>query len=104
MNKASYIKIDAGQDDFLFFNNELIRKGSSMKMEVLKKVIFQVLGREGTMEDAKDFSLVTHALYPGREWITYRDKHLGDLRGFQSEQEDGQWIVGFEFIPGDYIK
>lgn len=82
------------------FQEHYTKQLFAIKEEVIKKVVEQVLGKEVSSDSKylKDFEFIIHESFPGKEFMGYKGKLIGEIALFQKE-EDNQMKMGFEFIP-----
>lgn len=77
-------------------NDILVRQNE----ELLSKIVKMALGKETfDLHEVKRFSFIRFEHLSKREFIGLDDEVIGEMAMFQKE-ENRQWKMGFEFIPG----
>lgn len=72
--------------------------------QFLHKLICTVLARDWyTTDEVKEFGFLSHASYPGRTWITHKERLLGE-QVFRTEYFDGTAKVIYELQPCSEIE
>lgn len=69
-----------------------------LKEKTLREVMELCLGHQANTPDYQRFKIITHLEYPGREFIGFDGRMVGEIV-YYSRQEGQQWKVGYEFIP-----
>lgn len=86
-----------------------INKVIDLKGALLLKIAKQLLGRELVFEtDIKRLGLITHELFPGREFIGFDGNMIGEIKMFHRDESDrvenNNIVIGREFEPKTAIK